>query len=1047
MNAVLKAYTLSQCMEIMADYAAAYEAQGGRNLIFCEDRLTLLAERALLKRLGGTFRSSVSTFARFIKTEERVLSKQGSVMAVGEVMTRLQKEKKLQCFTTLGGIGNHARCIYETLAQLSASEITPEILASGSAALTDDVLKKKIADLALIYEGYTEFLRKSGFVDESKYLSLLPARIREDKSLKQVNVFFLCYPSFTAQARETIRAACESGANVIGIFCAGEEELYTNRAADAFYRVCGEYGKVQIREAGMPLQGEAEVLRKGLFNPLKPPMSTFTEHIHIFEAEDKQAEAEYVAVKIRRAMAENPNLRYRDISVLVSDVAGYSLSLKKALGEYGIPYFVDEKRSLRRHPVSRFLLDCLRTVRERFSPASVQSLTQNLFFGESDEYRNYLMKFANYRGGAKRPIKTGEAVTQFYDIPSLEEAQKRLLLATNGIKDRGYGRDYCAAVRKILVDFEVEEKLNGLADSLDDVAQKGYLAQIYGALERVLSEAELLTGGKEMRVAEFETVLKDGLDATEISLIPLKSDAVFIGDLTDSRIESARILFAMGMTDAVPRTSTDTAIVSDEEIKLLSEVKTLLEPTVAEVNLRARESACLNLCSFTDELYLTYSLAADGSEPSLSDVFRYIDTLFRDVENPGGKKKFTRAKKYAKQDFAYRCSAPVPAIRQLLIEKNEYEGKKVDSNLEYSSLYTALDKLSVTEKDDYLREHEGHVRIERGEELFFSDGKVSPTTLESYFDCPFRHFASKGLRLKDREEATVLSMDTGNFVHLLLQKTTVKTDEFETEEALRDYAMKEGAALLQTSVYAMQQDTASGLHFSETLLRESADVAVAAYRQIKNSKFKVESTEKWVNGEFFNGKVDRMDGTDKYVRIIDYKTGAIDDSAVAYYTGRKIQMELYMSELKGERIPAGVFYFPAVVSYKKDDEGRFRMMGFMNGSEEAVLCGDTTLSKDNPKLTSEFFPSALKNSANTTRVMDEETFRDFVDYSVYVSRQGCQELKEGFIAATPYDGKCEICKYGGMCGFNKGVSKTRKTGAIKPSEVAKIAKEKREGKA
>ena len=138
MNAVLKAYTLSQCMDAMADYAAAYEAQGGTNLIFCEDRLTLLAERALLKRLGGTFRSSVSTFARFMKTEERVISKQGSVMAVGEVMTRLQREKKLQCFTTLSGVGTNARCIYETLAQLSASEITPEILIEGCAGRTDD---------------------------------------------------------------------------------------------------------------------------------------------------------------------------------------------------------------------------------------------------------------------------------------------------------------------------------------------------------------------------------------------------------------------------------------------------------------------------------------------------------------------------------------------------------------------------------------------------------------------------------------------------------------------------------------------------------------------------------------------------------------------------------------------------------------------------------------------------------------------------------------------------------------------------------------------
>ena len=69
MNAVLKAYSLSECMDVMSEYARAYESAGGCNLIFCEDRLTLIAERALLRATGGTFSSAVSTFARFLKTE------------------------------------------------------------------------------------------------------------------------------------------------------------------------------------------------------------------------------------------------------------------------------------------------------------------------------------------------------------------------------------------------------------------------------------------------------------------------------------------------------------------------------------------------------------------------------------------------------------------------------------------------------------------------------------------------------------------------------------------------------------------------------------------------------------------------------------------------------------------------------------------------------------------------------------------------------------------------------------------------------------------
>lgn len=1040
MTTLIQAYTLSECMEAMAEYASAYERAGTANLIFCEDRLTLIAERALARATGGTFLSSVTTFARFLKSEGRILTKQGSVMAIGNIMSELQREKALKCFTSAAGIKNNAKCVYETVAQLAASEVTPETLKESLEDLPQDMLKDKISDLAAVYEEYTRFLREKGYVDESRYLSLLPGCIRRDGNLKGKNIFFLCFTSFTAQAAETIRAAVETAENTIGIFCAGEEEIYTNRASSVFSRICNESGK-KVRKLlrGIKLDGEAEVLRSGLFEPEKLSGERMrTDKIRIFEAEDKSAEAEYIAANIKKLMAETSKLRYRDIAVLVSDAASYSLPFKKTFDEYGIPWFFDEKKSLKRHPLSRFLLSCFAVVREGYSPASVQALAQNVFFGDSDEYRNYLLKFANYRGGAKREIKSGELVEN-YDREKLVLCREKLLKATAGIVRRGTGREYCRAVRRILSEFSVEEKLKELTESVEDASFKSYLSQIAGALESVLAEAELLTGERKMTSSEFETVLADGLDATDISLIPLKSDAVFVGDITDSRIEKVRVLFAAGMTDAVPRTADDTALVSDKEIERLAAVKTLLEPTVAEVNLRSRESAALNLCTFTDRLYLSYPLGADGSEPALSEIFRYVDGLFSD----GKGARLQAEKKLPEEDFKYKCSALSPAIRELLIRKNEFERCREDTRREYSSLYAALEKLSVSERDDYLKECNGQIRIESGKELFFREGKISPTLLESYFCCPFCNFASQGLKLKEREEATVMAADSGNFVHALLEETTKKLGEFTSEEDARAYAEEAGRKLLERPLYAAQSDTAAGGYSSESLLFEGVEVAAAVFRQIRASKYRVEETEKAVKTDSFRGKIDRIDGTDKYVRVIDYKTGNIDDSPTSYYTGRKLQLELYMSAVKGSRIPAGVFYFPASVSYAKNTEGRFRMKGFLNGDEEALLSGDETLSEGGK---SEFFDAQLKDNSRLEKVMDEETFRDFLDYAVYEANQGAKELAGGFIAPTPYKGECTYCRYGGMCGFNYDLTPERVEESIKPKAIAEIARRHREGK-
>lgn len=191
---------------------------------------------------------------------------------------------------------------------------------------------------------------------------------------------------------------------------------------------------------------------------------------------------------------------------------------------------------------------------------------------------------------------------------------------------------------------------------------------------------------------------------------------------------------------------------------------------------------------------------------------------------------------------------------------------------------------------------------------------------------------------------------------------------------------------------------AAGGYSSESLLFEGVEVAAAVFRQIRASKYRVEETEKAVKTDSFRGKIDRIDSTDKYVRVIDYKTGNIDDSPTSYYTGRKLQLELYMSAVKGNRIPAGVFYFPASVSYAKNAEGRFRMKGFLNGDEEALLSGRRNALRGRKE---RIFDAQLKDNSRLEKVMDEETFRDFLDYAVYEANQGAKELADGFIAPTP----------------------------------------------
>jgi ATP-dependent helicase/nuclease subunit B len=442
-------------------------------------------------------------------------------------------------------------------------------------------------------------------------------------------------------------------------------------------------------------------------------------------------------------------------------------------------------------------------------------------------------------------------------------------------------------------------------------------------------------------------------------------------------------------------------------------------------------------------------LTADGSEPALSDIFRYVRLIFA---APNGD-TLPVQKGMAEEWLPYQCAKAGLAVRQMLLKKNEFERKLGESKFqaEYSSIYDALQKMECEQGGDYWLDTKEQDSVSRGEQLFFHDGKISPTKLETYFSCPFKNFAQNGLRLKEREERAVLSLDTGNFIHTVLERTAgqIKEGGIKDDKQAYEYAQTVGKELLSSPLYAAQADEANHAVFTRNLLDEAASAAVAVYRQIAHSSYQIEKLENKIDGDIFSGKVDRVDvapaeqmnGQDRhFVRVIDYKSGSIETSVSSYYVGKKLQLQLYMSSLKGERVPAGVFYFPASVNFG-EEEGRFRMHGFVNGNAEALRAGDINIEEGK---FSEYFPAGIDKTSKW--VLEETAFRNFLDYSIFVARQGAKELKEGYIAPTPYEGACTYCKYGGMCGFNPDSCSQRAENTVSAKQIAEIARVTREGK-
>lgn len=1021
---------LSEGLEYLKNYITAAEERGERTLIFCEDRLTLLAEQAICQAVGGSFLSSVTTFARFLRYSGKTLTKQGSVMEIGKILA--DNAENLKCFSSRASAANGAAAVYEMISQFAASKITPDALEIDT--LEEGLLKDKLRDLSVVYRKYNDFLLENGYVDENGYLALLPAAIRESREINGANVVFLGFCSFTAQALDGVRASCERAGNVLGLFPAGKDEIFCNQAATAFKKTCLEYGEVKLAQIKIPEErvNAADTLRKNLYRP-EVFSSRYTGEesggrVSVRALPDMEEELRFVCARVKKHVLSGG--RYGDITVFVPDMPSYSLLLSKVFKEYSIPYFADYKKPLSAHPFAFFLFSLLRAAADGCQPATVERIASSPYFGDDGAYRNYLAKFCNYRGGAKREIKSGDIVKD-YDENYLKTMRERLLSGMGAFSRKMTGVEFCRAVRGIYQKFDVKSVTETLAKACDDPLQAGYLAKMDKTLESVLQESEALLGNLPLSASEFSDVLENGLSACEISLLPLQCDSVFVGDIFESRVGESKIVFALGMTEKVPFRGEDTALLSDKELERLEGVKVKIEPSVAQVSARTRENVCLNICSFTQALYLLYSTGGE-EECAESEIIRYARRIFL---NTSGEEDL----------FDCYVSEPMPALKELLRQKDAYCEGRENGRENYSALYAVL-----TAQEELKAETEklfaGAVPsqyLDDGEKLFFSGGEVSPTLLEEYYYCPYRNFTERGLRLKEREEGTVMATDTGIFVHGVLEEVAKNAERLESEEECVAFARAQAEKLFDQPLFGALKDTAAGAYAGGRLVDECAQVALEMYRQIKNSNFKVKYTEYVCHlpEEKMRGKIDRVDECGEYVRIVDYKTGKLDDSVLSYYVGKKLQLQLYMSAIGEGKTPAGVYYFPAAAEYSKEGEAPFRMAGFTNGNPEVVKNSDLTLQEGEKSR----YINVTLGGKGADKTMEEEDFRRFIAYSVLSGRRGTAEMKRGFIAPTPYDGGCLYCGYKGMCAA-LGQAVVRKVNErITCKKIAEIVRREQEG--
>lgn len=1045
-----RAPALGAALKKLKELVYANEQRGARTVIFCEDRLTLAAERTVCAAVGGTFSTAVYTFARFLTAERgkcpNLLTSQGSAMVVRGLIER--NRDKLTMFKKLSS-ATAAQDIYDTIALLYSSRVSPDDLSAVRSA--DPVLEGKLRDLELLYRAYSQYLEESGSVDRNRYLAMLPEVITSSSAVRGADVIFLGFQAFTCSVAECASACMDAAKNVTGIFIGGREDVYVNEACASFAGIAKNYGGTNSVQLKSDLVPEAEHIRAHIFDPecFHSAVPLPTSAVHLFEGRDEGEELEYIASNIIRYAIEE-GVRYQSISVMLPDLSGYAPALSRIFAEYDIPFYLDRRYSLAEHPVSDFLLDFLHCAADGCTQNSVLAVVSSPLFvvddgrreGErrkdKDLFANYMLRLAGYRGGVKREPKPEVLAALNLDISAVQRVRTPFLKALSRIPAKGDGGQFCSALRDILSDFNAERTLAAMQADFEGEypSLAAFSGRAYESVSAVIDEAERLTAGQQMSVREFTKILKSGLTAAELSLIPPKQDAVFVGDLLTCANTGSEVVFVAGLTSDVPASGDDTAVLTDRDLNSLEALNIIISPKIEQVNRRSRETAGLNLCAFRRALHLSYPVRKGGEEGGVSRIVDYACAPF--VTPTGGKITPLTGRNFVRnpQNLKYLCSRPAPALRRLSAE---------DSPAVRSAIYAVLCQNGYkTQADAALSVPPRSGAISCGDRLYGTS--FSPTVLETYFSCPYKCFMLRGLRLSEREEGIMRPLDCGNFIHSVLQKVfSPSVNSLNDASQLAERARQEAQKLLSDPKYSALSADKRGEYAASQLIDEAVEVCLGAFEQLKNSTFGVAEVEKNCRlpldgGLSLYGRIDRVDTSGDMVRVIDYKTGAIDSSAPLYYMGLKLQLPVYLSASAQGRRAVGAYYFPAAVVYETSHDGVFRLSGYMDGSEDVVRSTDITL-EDKQKSR---YVDACLNGKNPDSALDRDDFTDFLLYSTLVARRGAAEMSAGNVDPSPAPGACQFCPLSGSCGFSVGVDgDERPRETINCRGIANIVKEER----
>lgn len=948
----------------------------GRTLLLVPDQFSLQAERDAFFYLGKKSLMDLrvvdfSTLGRKVVKEAggarpALIDKYGSQMLLTKAIGRV--DSQLGVYRGFSWKSSFIDRIYGVISDMKRYGAGPDELEEVMEGLDENsYLRYKLKDIIKIYSSYQELI-EGKYLDNEDYILFYGDKLLSSPMVAESEIWLYGFDTFTPKniliIERLIKAA--RAVNVVMTYEKDNEifeltkRVMENLAAAAegineevsIRQIDGEDRQTVWGRLHRPSGSEDEHGSRPEAMALQQPENEASAGLHSSEDGDAlltlvsasgiYAEAERAAAYIL-SLVRDKGYRYGDIVVVCNDMDGRGGIFARTFSRWGIPLFMDRKRTVMHHPAVGFLLAIMEIVSGGYRPASVMKLIKSGMMGfsgdECDLLENYASSF-RIRGSmwSREFAKTGGRYSDD-ELKLLNELRAAVVETIERAGD-SIGRYNTAA-----------EKVRGLYDFLDrDLDMRGRIqrlmdrqeeegfseaaaetAQSWNIICSILDQIVEIIGDEKVSNEELMKLMTIGMERVEIGLVPVSSDRVIMGTLQRTRLSRVKALLIVGANAGVlPMESSEEGLISDREKAVLEELDIHLSKRDHIVRAEELLAIYRTLHLPEERLYISCAGAGtDGEAQRPSEVFAKLSRLA--AERPECSALLGDLEESGNVLDMLTCSEG--AMTHLTDAVRRYaDGEDIDD-----SWLHVLSWYEENRPEELRKAKEGMLFDNTAEAIGeqFSDAlyrgdmrslEVSASRLEKYSSCPFAHFIMYGLRAEDPVVYEMGAREIGDVYHYCLMKLSRRlTPSAESGIAVDDSQSPWMTVTREQCRQHIEDIISNEMEgFREGLLEQGksekyrtaritdtcCDVAWAMIKQVRKGRIRemyfeqsfgagraLPPVEVEAAGHrvLIRGTIDRLDVLhENAVRVVDYKTGSDTIDVDHIREGYKLQLMIYL---------------------------------------------------------------------------------------------------------------------------------------------------------